>query len=124
VYASAGILIFGHDELLLDTRRLILKNAGFQVWTASNATLAIQILDLQQIDIFILCQTLSGRESEAVLKSAHKLRPELKNIVLSIDSVSQSSGRQDRLVTSFLDPRRLIALIRREIEADAIYLPN
>jgi hypothetical protein len=44
VYASAGILIFGHDATLLETRQLILERAGFQVWTATEATEALQIL--------------------------------------------------------------------------------
>jgi DNA-binding NtrC family response regulator len=124
VYASAGILIFGHDEMLLRTRSLVLKSAGFRVWTASDATVVVQILDLQQIDIFILCQTLSCRESEAVLAAAHNLRPELKNLVLAIDAVNQPVDLRDRLITSFLDPKSLIALIQREINTEDAPLAN
>lgn len=53
MYASAGILIFGHDAILLETRQLILKKAGFQVWIASEATKAVQILVTEPIDLFI-----------------------------------------------------------------------
>ena len=53
-YASARILVFGHDALLFETRRLILERAGFQVWTAGEVTEAVQILAKEPIDLFIL----------------------------------------------------------------------
>jgi DNA-binding NtrC family response regulator len=118
VYASADILIFGHDATLLETRRLVLKTAGFQVWTALKATDAVQILSAQPIGLFVLCRTLSNRECEGVLETAHALRPDMKNLVLGLED------RRDMFLTTFLGPKSLIALIQHEVDAESVTLPK
>jgi DNA-binding response OmpR family regulator len=118
VYASASILIFGHDATLLETRRLVLKSAGFRVWTAPEATLAIQILLEESIDLFVVCRSLSVEECEAILRTAHTLRPNMKNLVLSMNSSCTPADRRDTFLTSFLDPRSLISLIQNEVGAE------
>jgi DNA-binding NtrC family response regulator len=118
VYASADILIFGHDATLLETRRLVLKTAGFQVWTALKATDAVQILSAQPIGLFVLCRTLSNQECEGVLEAAHTLRPEMKNLVLGLED------RRDMFLTTFLGPKSLIALIQHEVDAESVTLPK
>lgn len=122
MYASANILIFGHDEMLVETRRLVLIGAGFQVWTATEATAAIRILVARPVDISVLCRTLSITEREAVLRTAHTLRPKMKNLILAVDAYDESSDERDTFFTSFLDPRGLIALIQHELKANEITL--
>jgi DNA-binding NtrC family response regulator len=117
VYASGVILIFGHDAMLLETRCKVLESAGFLVWTASDAEDAVEVLAEEPVDLFMLCQTLCNEECEAILRSAHTLRPDMTNIVLCIDSYKESSDHRDLLFHYFLDPRSLIALIQREIHA-------
>jgi hypothetical protein len=118
VYASASILVFGHDATLLETRRLVLKSVGFRVWTALEATLAIQILLEESIDLFVVCRSVSVEECEALLRTAHTLRPEMKNLVLSMNSLCTPADRRDTFLTSFLDPRGLISLIQNEINVE------
>jgi len=57
VYSSAGVLIFGHDAALLETRRLVLNRGGFQVWIATKGTEAVEVLLNEPIDLFILCES-------------------------------------------------------------------
>jgi DNA-binding NtrC family response regulator len=123
VYASAGILIFGHDAILLETRRLILKKAGFQVWIAIEATAAVKVLVREPIDLFILCQSLPLDECVSILKTAHTLRPDMENLVLAGETLGLSADEADKhdtFLTTFLDPRALIALIQNKISAQAV----
>jgi DNA-binding NtrC family response regulator len=120
VYASAGILIFGHDAILLETRRLILERAGFQVWIATEATEAVKVLVREPIDLFILCQSLSPDECLPILQTAHTLRPDMKNLILGGEIPDFSQDRQDTFLTTFLDPRSLISFIQNEIGARTV----
>ena len=120
MYASAGILIFGHDAILLETRQLILKKAGFQVWIASEATKAVQILVTEPIDLFILCQSLPLQECVSVLKTAHTLRPDMENLVLGVDALGDSAEKHDTFLTTFLDPGTLIAFIQNKISPQTV----
>jgi hypothetical protein len=115
VYASAGILIFGHDAILLETRQLILERAGFQVWTATEAPRAVQILVTKRIDLFILCQSLSPKECGPILKTAHALRPEMENLVLGGELIGASAQERDTFLTTFLGPESLITFIQNKI---------
>ena len=120
MYASADILIFGHDEMLLETRRLILKKAAFRVRIAMEALAAVQILVTQPIDLFVLCQTLPPEECVATLRTAHTLGPDMKNLILGMDTFGPSADRRDTFLTSFLDPKGLIALIQNKINIEAV----
>lgn len=119
MYASAGILIFGHDAILLETRRLILKKAGFQVWIVTEATEAVQVLVREPIDIFILCQSLPLDECVPILKTAHTLRPDMENLVLGGETLGFLADKHDTFLTTFLDPGALIALIQNKINVQA-----
>ena len=115
MYASARILVFGHDALLFETRRLILERAGFQVWTAGEVTEAVQILAKEPIDLFILCQSLPVDECASILKAAHILRPDMKNLVMAGETLGLSAEKHDTFLTTFLGPLALIALIQIKI---------
>jgi DNA-binding NtrC family response regulator len=120
VYASAGILVFGHDPILLETRRLILEKAGFQVWTATEANEAVQVLVREPIDLFILCQSLSHDECLPILETAHTLRPDMKNLILGGETLDRSADKHDTFLTTFLEPRALISFIQNKISAKTI----
>jgi CheY-like chemotaxis protein len=120
VYASAGILIFGYDAILLETRQLVLKKAGFQVWIATKATEAVQILVEEPIDLFILCQSLPLDECVPILKTAHTLRPDMENLVLAREAFGLSADRHDIFLTTFLDPSALIGFIQNKISSQIV----
>lgn len=57
---SASILLFGQDTRLVDTRRWVLEKAGFQLHTALSLTDLDWMAEQHQIDLFILCDSLSS----------------------------------------------------------------
>ncbi len=116
MYSSAEVLIFGHDPVLLETRRLLLNRAGFQVWIAAKATEAVDVLLNEPIDLFILCQSLPADVCERTLETAHTLRPEMINLLLGRENLSLAEHEQDTFLASFLDPLALIAFIQNKID--------
>jgi hypothetical protein len=54
------ILVYGSDKLLLETRSMVLENAGFRVFPAIQSREAEIIIDTQHIALVVLWD--SGRE--------------------------------------------------------------
>jgi|SRR5580698_2430512 hypothetical protein len=79
------ILVYGNDEMLLITRRMVFEKAGYTVFTANSLSSAALVLMNHQIDVLLLCQTLSDDERCAVLETALALQPKIKCAALSFD---------------------------------------
>jgi|ERR1700722_4802164 len=79
------ILVYGNDQMLVTTRRLIFEQAGYTVFTAESLSNAALALINHQIDVLVLCQTLSDAERGAVLETAHALKPKTRCAALSFD---------------------------------------
>jgi hypothetical protein len=79
------ILVYGNDEMLVAARRLIFEKADYKVFTADSLSSAMLVLMNHQIDVLVLCQTLSDEERGAVLETAPTLQPEIRFAVLSFD---------------------------------------
>jgi DNA-binding NtrC family response regulator len=110
VYASGRILIFGHNSMLLDTRRRVLQGVGFQVWTATEPENVSSTILTKEIDLLILCQTLTESERSDALRAAHTLRPKMRIVLMCQDVQDAVVTAQDTLVDSFLRPEALISM--------------
>jgi hypothetical protein len=82
---NGTILVYGNDEMLIVTRRMIFEKAGYTAFTANSLSNAALVLMNHQIDVLVLCQTLSDQERCAVLETAHTLQPEIKCAAMSFD---------------------------------------
>jgi len=131
VYASADVLIFGHDQVLLETRQRVLEMAGFRVAAAIEREDAKQIASTRKIDLLLLCQTLRQDECDAVLMAARWHQPGIKHLYLATQSRLQPT--QARLPPTqqaglqpdgeglnekvFLSPAALVALVQEAVGA-------
>jgi DNA-binding response OmpR family regulator len=114
------ILVYGHDPLLLVTRRLLLENAGFRVFTTVELADAIQLTITHHFAILILCQTLDVKEREHILATAQGSRPPIKALILMADSTPiRTVGMQDVVLDSLVGPQTLLAVIDRMLESKA-----
>jgi hypothetical protein len=57
-----SLVLYGRKQHLLDTRRRLLQEAGHQVWTAGQISDVSAIIAKEQMDVLILCHTLSPEE--------------------------------------------------------------
>lgn len=103
-----GILLIGHDRWLLQTRALILKSTRANVFTSDPKGFE-EITSDQQIDLLILCHTLSEATRHSVSAEAHRRWPQVRVLQVSKDySSSQMPERYaDDLVPS-CDPGELV----------------
>jgi hypothetical protein len=79
------IFIYGNDPMLVTTRRLIFERAGYTVFAAESLSNAALVLMNHQIDVFVLCQSLSDEERHAALETANTLQSEIKCVSLSFN---------------------------------------
>ncbi len=68
------ILLYGNDDYLLETRQLVLERVGF-IRTVSSFLALHEIISTRNIDILILCHSLSREECEHALAVAHVHAP-------------------------------------------------
>ena len=111
--ASARILIFGHEPVLLESRCLILERAGFQVWTASEAAETASLIVSKEIDLLILCRSILRTERGDILTIAHEVRPEMKNLILADDLSRDAAPGRDTIADHFMSPEALLATAHR-----------
>jgi hypothetical protein len=76
------ILVYGNDEVLVMTRCLILEKTGYKVFPAQAFGNAMLVLMHHQIDLCVLCQSLTDDERRGIWETARALQPDIKCVVL------------------------------------------
>jgi DNA-binding NtrC family response regulator len=79
---SSTVLVFGTDDVLLTTRRLILEKMGFQVQTTGQISEAERILKERDLALLVLCSSANERDVAHLLETANTLKPGIKTIVI------------------------------------------
>jgi hypothetical protein len=105
-----AILVYGNDEVLVMTRCFILGKAGYEVFTAHTFGNAMRVLMTHQIDLCILCQTLTDKERCGILETAHALRPEVKCAVLDFEG-REAPIEGANLIRGLLGPSTLVTAV-------------
>ena len=82
-YGEETILIVENDKPLLKELEESMKNAGYSVITSHDGKSAIEILQLQQVDLLLFELDLPGMRGADILHGAIHLRPGIRGIVHS-----------------------------------------
>jgi hypothetical protein len=101
------ILVYGNDEILVMTRCLILGRAGYEVFTAQTFSNAMLVLMNHQIDLCVLCQSLTDKERCGILETSHALQPESKCVVLDFGESEVAREGVD-LIRGLVGPSTLL----------------
>jgi hypothetical protein len=101
------VVFYGRKQRLLDTRRRLLQEAGYQVWTARKIPEVFAITTEERIDVLILCHTLSPEERAWAIAFADVQSPPLKSIVLG----ARKSGYRGEVSQNVFDARDLPAAL-------------
>src|SRR5258708_26368271 len=78
----SAILLYGHDELLLWTRRLVFEWAGYEVSIAQELRQISPLLDREHVDLIVLCHSLSLTEC-AIAGLIAKSRSEVPTLLVT-----------------------------------------
>src|SRR5580698_8399258 len=98
--------------MLTMTRGLILEKTGYRVHTAMDFSDALLLLADEEIDILLLCQTLSDEERRGILETAHVIRPDIKCAIFGYCGREVSLDDEKR-VEKLDGPNTLIAALDR-----------
>ena len=104
---QAHILICGRDAALLETRSLVLQSAGFRVSTITRPLAMSR--DLGNLDLLLVCHTLSAQERQADLCALATLAPKAKALCLRPSpGLDESCGAT---LDSFAGPRKMLTTV-------------
>jgi DNA-binding response OmpR family regulator len=111
------ILIYGNDSLLLMTRRLILEKEGYRAFTTLELSDAIQLIMTQQLDVLVLCQSLTVEECDDVLGTVREVAPTLKIIIIGHDGSVRPNKEQEQTLQPLQGPGSLLAAVHKMVGA-------
>jgi hypothetical protein len=107
----ACVLVYGRDPQLGGTRSLILKRAGYQVWTALHLAEVIELTSVPRMDVLLLCYTLSPKDCACALALARGRWPQIQSIALVSTSPDCLAADADAVLNVMDGPVRLIQAV-------------
>jgi DNA-binding response OmpR family regulator len=114
------VLSVGRDPDLLRTRELVLRSAAFEVVTAATESVLNDALhELEREASFqacVLCQTVPLSERVDIAARIREVAPHTGVIFLHYPGESFDARSCDALVSSPIEPDKLLAAVRRAIQ--------
>ncbi len=108
---QTSILMYGHDEHLLATRKWVLQSRGYRVLTIERPSAIASIPELPAIKLLVLCHSLSPEESAAALALATSRWPDIQSLALVADVTRAPSGILGQLLHTMDGPAKLLSLV-------------
>jgi hypothetical protein len=107
------ILIYGHDSILLRTRKLLLEGAGFDV-CASDALDEVQrIFAAWPVDLLILCHTVRSEERARILDVVDISHKNLAILFLVADFQSPAVAASETVFSTLDGPGGFVQTVCR-----------
>ena len=104
---TAEVLVFSRDQLLLETRQLILK-AFFHVRGAGTIGDTEALLAMHPFDLIILCSSLSEQECDRVFELAECQKPRPQILILSPPGCNPPRFAADHVLMTESGPYQLL----------------
>jgi hypothetical protein len=105
--ARARLLCYGHDEMLLYTRKLILDREFLTEKCDTLAGLA-EILARGPLDLVLMCQSVPDAECEEVIELVRRASPDVKVLVLEVGQAGSCSLHSDAALENVAGPSALL----------------
>ena len=124
MYEEACVLIYGKEPSLLETRRQILRQGGFEVVAVSQFSEFAE-LPAQAFRVLVLCHTLSPKEQQEAIAAIHRANPVLQTIIMTAYAPEFSAEATSRFLSAYDGPEALILRVRKAVERSgdgAVYL--
>lgn len=110
---TKSILIVSRDNLLQSTRRLVLENAGYTVFSAHTEAEAIQFVEGPDIySLVLLCHSMPEIRRLFLVEKLKMLQPTLP-ILMLYNSYDPTMAKVDRSIHSLESPEALLEAIGR-----------
>jgi hypothetical protein len=117
---AARILAYGKNLKLLETRRLVLMQGGFEVTTVQTLSEFGSVEDAANIACFVLCHTLSVPEQQAALRCIRSRVARSMTVVMNAMNPEFALMQDEVFISPYEGPEALIAAVRSLVEANAV----
>lgn len=111
------IVVYGHDQSLLDTRTWVLQGAGYQVSQASQLSEVEQAADQRSVALVVMCHTLSGAECEET-RTHLDHRPEIHRLLITANQRLSVPAMGEPVISAFDGPRALVDMVEKILSAN------
>jgi hypothetical protein len=105
------VLCYGHDEMLLYTRKLILGRE-FIAERCDTLPGLTEILSRGHLDLVLICQSVPAAECEEVIEMVRAASPEAKVLVMQAGHPASCSVHSDAAMENLDGPHALLEEIR------------
>ena len=109
--STASVLLLGQDEQLLQTRRWVLESAGLQVYTATHFLALNRALADHQVDLLILCHSLTTEECDRAIAIVEAHPPKLKILALTTASSGTGATKADQAIDTAEGSKTLLSIV-------------
>ena len=111
--SQTSILIYGRDRQLLETRQWVLEGAGYRVSKATELAGLAQLVPVEQIDLLILCHTLSQEECGRALAVVSTRWPQVHTLLLHAGRRGSDIGSSGDVVDMREGPAKFLKTVSR-----------
>ena len=111
------IVVYGHDQSLLDTRTWVLQGAGYQVSQASQLSELEQTAEERSVALVVMCHTLSGEEW-AETRTSLDHRPGIKRLLITANRPLSVQTKGELAISAFDGPRALLDMVGKILSAN------
>ena len=111
---SRTVLSLGSNAELLWLREIVLRHAGFNVFTTSDPKQAILKIQAGNCGVLLLCHSLEDEFRHELANEYRKCCPEGRIVAITNDKVSELPPNTDALVYGLEGPEALIAALNGE----------
>jgi CheY-like chemotaxis protein len=124
------VLSVGTDPLLLSSRTLILRAAGYQVEEAYTVKEAIRLVETDSIDVMLICHTIAKEDQQFLISTTRRKRRLMPILCLrsityqSVPLNLQSRGLRSRRPAQCFAPGDSVYSARCEGEVSPITPPG
>ena len=108
---AVSILIYGHDEQLLETRQWVLQSRGSRILTITHPSGVMSIPRTPPIKLLLLCHSLSAEEGKAAIALGESRWPGIQILALEANVYRAPAGLLGQLLHTVDGPAKLISMV-------------
>jgi hypothetical protein len=116
---AISILMYGHDERLLETRQWVLQSRGYRILTITRLAGFTSIPRIPPIKLVLLCHSLSVEEAEAAMALGDSRWPGVHILALGAKMLSAPSGLLGQLLHTMDGPAKLVSMVDELVGCDS-----
>jgi hypothetical protein len=110
--------MYGNDTHLLETRRCILQHYSVDVDMVTDLSALKEITLEREVDLLMLCHSLSYDECDAALTVARERQPQMKHMILTSNDSACAATPADMVVDTHDGPGKWVASVGQLLYGD------